>query len=453
VEIKKNDILEIDISGMSHDGFGIGRCGDFVIFTPSCAEGEKIKAKIVCIKKNMAYAHLEQVIKASPSRINPDCDVFYQCGGCVFRHISYEEELRIKQKRVKDTLKKVGHIYIEPEPIIGCSKIYGYRNKAQYPVAYDNKLLIGFYAQSSHRIISCKNCLLQPKSFENLLNVFEQWIINNNVTIYDEKTGKGLLRHIYIRQAEATGEMMLCAVINGDDMPERQLFIEYITKNLPQIASIVLNINKQNTNVILGDKCKIIWGKDTITDILCGLKIEISPLSFYQVNRTQAELLYEIVSEFAQLTGDETLIDLYCGTGTIGLSMAHRVKKVIGVEVVLQAVDNAKSNAAINNITNAEFICADAEEAANRFVSDGLKIDIIIIDPPRKGCTPETIDAIVKMQPQRVIYVSCDPATLSRDLNLFEQNDYKCVKVQPVDMFARTSHVECVVLMYFKGKV
>jgi 23S rRNA (uracil1939-C5)-methyltransferase len=453
VEVKKNDILEIDISSISHDGFGVGRYENFVIFTPACAEGEKIKAKIIYIKKNMAYAQLEQVINASPSRINPDCDVFSQCGGCVFRHISYRQELIIKQKRVKEALEKIGHINIEPEPIIGCNKINRYRNKAQYPVAYDNKLLIGFYAQGSHRIISCKSCLLQPKSFENLLNVFEQWIINNNITIYDEDTGKGILRHIYIRQAEATGEMMVCAVINGDDIPKRQSFIEYITKNVPQIVSIILNINKQNTNVILGDKCKTIWGKDTITDILCGLKIEISPLSFYQVNRAQAELLYNIVAEFAQLTGDEILLDLYCGTGTIGLSMAHRAKKVIGVEVVSQAVENARVNAEINNIANAAFTCADAEEAAHRFISDGLKIDVIVIDPPRKGCTPETIDAIVKMQPQKVIYVSCDPATLSRDLNLFEQNNYKCVKVQPVDMFARTSHVETVVLMYFKGKV
>jgi 23S rRNA (uracil1939-C5)-methyltransferase len=447
VEVKKNDILEIEISGMSHDGFGIGRYGDFVIFTPQCAIGDKIKAKIIYIKKNMAYAKLEQVMIASPSRINPDCDVFYQCGGCVFRHISYQEELKIKQQRVKDSLEKIGHISISPEPIIGCDKINEYRNKAQYPVAYDNKLLIGFYAQGSHRIISCKSCLLQPKVFENLLAAFEQWIIDNNISIYNEKTGEGILRHIYMRQAEVTSEVMLCAVINGDDMPKKQSLIEYIIKSVPQVVSIVVNINKQNTNIILGNKCKTIWGKDTITDILCGLKIEISPLSFYQVNRTQAENLYNIAAEFAQLSSEETLLDLYCGTGTIGLSMARKVKKVIGVEVVPQAVVNAKSNAKINNIENAEFICADAEEAAQRFLSDEYKIDVVVIDPPRKGCTPETIHSIVKMQPKRVIYVSCDPATLARDISLFEINSYKCIKVQPVDMFARTSHVECVVLM------
>jgi 23S rRNA (uracil1939-C5)-methyltransferase len=447
MEIKKNDIIEIDICGTSHDGFGISRYGDFVIFTPLCSEGDKIKAKIVSVKKNMAYARMEQLVVSSPSRISSDCEVFDKCGGCVFRHISYDEELRIKQKRVKEALQKIGHISVEPNAIIGCSKIVGYRNKAQYPVAFDKKLLIGFYAQSSHRIIGCKNCLLQPKSFEQILNIFEQWITQNNITIYDEKTGIGLLRHIYIRQAEVTGETMVCAVINGDDIPEKKNLIDLLTANIPQIVSIVLNINKQNTNVVLGNLCKIICGKNTITDILCGLKIQISPLSFFQVNRTQAELLYNIVAEFANLNAEETLLDLYCGAGTIGLSLAHKVKKIIGVEVVPQAIENAKVNAKINNILNATFICADAEQAAQKLAIEGTKIDIIVVDPPRKGCTSETIKSIIKINPLRVIYVSCDPATLSRDLNLFEQNNYRCVEVQPVDMFARTGHVECVVLL------
>lgn len=447
MEIKKNDIIELDISGTSHDGFGIGRYGDFVIFTPACSEGDKIKAKIVSVKKNMAYARLEQIIVPSTSRMLSDCEVYDKCGGCVFRHISYDEELRIKQKRVKEALQKIGHINVEPNPIIGCSNINGYRNKAQYPVALEKSLLIGFYAKGSHRIIGCKNCLLQPKSFENILNIFEQWITQNNIAIYDEKTGIGLLRHIYIRQAEVSGEMMVCAVINGDDIPEKGSLIELLTKNSPQIVSVVLNINKRNTNVILGNSCQIIWGKDTITDILCGLKIEISPLSFFQVNRTQAERLYNIVSEFAGLTGHETLLDLYCGAGTIGLSMASKVKKIIGVEIVPQAIQNAKVNAKINNILNATFICADAEQAAQTLLIEKTNIDIIVVDPPRKGCTSETINSIIKINPQRIVYVSCDPATLSRDLNLFEQNNYRCEKVQPVDMFARTGHVECVVLI------
>lgn len=451
MELKKNMELELEITGTTHDGNGVGRYEDFVIFVPACAEGERVKVHVVSVKKNLAYAKLLEILRSSHARIDPDCEVFFKCGGCVFRHISYEEELRIKYNRVHDAIRKIGGLSIVPEDILGSPRVDGYRNKAQFPVGYDasSNITAGFFAPRSHRIIPCLSCRLQPEIYTQMLKAVLQWMDQCRVPAYDEQTGKGLVRHIFIRRALATGQTVVCLVINGSakSCPCKDELIKALTVVSVDIVGVVLNINKERTNVILGDKCATIYGTDRVTDILGGVKYEISPLSFYQVNSEQAARLYSIAAEFAGLTGSETLLDMYCGAGTIGLFMSRMVKKVIGVEIVPQAIDDAKRNAEINGITNATFICADAGAAAKKLLSENCRPDVVVLDPPRKGCDALTIDSVVEMSPERIVYVSCDPATLARDLKIFSQKGYKCERVKPVDMFPRTAHVETVVLL------
>jgi 23S rRNA (uracil1939-C5)-methyltransferase len=451
MELKKNMRIELDITGTTHDGSGVGRYDNFVVFTPACVEGERVTAHVLSVKKKLAYAKLVEVIQKSPERIEPDCPVFPKCGGCVFRHISYSEELRIKKQRVSDALKKIGGIDIELEEILPSPEIEGYRNKAEYPVrrAADGGIAIGFYAPHSHRIVSCTSCRLQPPEVSQILKAVLKWMNGFGIEPYDENTGKGLVRHIFVRQSHTNGQTVVCFVINGSAkaFPHKEELISVLKDAEANITGIVLNINKERTNVILGKECVVIYGSDRITDTLDGVKYEISPLSFYQVNSAQAERLYETAAEFAALDGSETLLDMYCGTGTIGLFMAHSAKKVIGVEIVPQAVADAKRNADINGIKNAEFICADAGKAAQQLIESWYKPDVVVLDPPRKGCDALTIDSIAAMSPDRIVYVSCDPATLARDIKVFAQKGYVCTRVKPVDMFPRTSHVECVVLM------
>lgn len=449
MDLKKNQILELEITGMTHDGNGVGRIENFVIFVPACAQGELVRVQILSVKKNLAYAKLLEVIRLGESRIEPDCPVFMKCGGCTFRHITYEEELHVKWTRVRDALRKIAGIEMEPEEILGSENIDGYRNKAQYPVGYDRngELIAGFYAPHSHRIISNMCCRLQPETFGKILAGVLKWMKSCGVSAYDETTGKGLVRHVYLRQARSTGQTVVCLVINGDSVPNADKLVDGLKKISPEICGIILNINKKRTNVILGSKCVTICGSELLTDTLGEVKYEISPLSFYQVNSAQTVKLYNIARDFAQLSAEDTLLDLYCGAGTIGLFMARSVKKVIGVEVVPEAIDDARRNAELNGIENADFICADAGEAAKRLLAEKCKPDVVVVDPPRKGCDDITINSIVEMAPRRVVYVSCDPATLARDIAIFTQKGYKCVRVKPVDMFPRTPHVECVALM------
>lgn len=449
MELKKNMDIELEITGTTHDGSGVGRYGDIVVFVPRCAEGELVKAHILNVKKNLAFGKLTEIIKSSAERIKPDCGVFEKCGGCAYRHISYKEELRVKYTRVSDALKKIGGLSIVPEEILESPQICGYRNKAQFPVGYssDGKITTGFFAPHSHRIVGCPGCMLQPPEFEDILHAAIKFMTDYSVAPYDEKTGTGLVRHIFIRKAEATGQTAVTFVINGDSVPHKEQLVDEIKNVSPDITGIILNINKARTNVILGKKCVTLYGSDRIIDILGGVKFEISPLSFYQVNRKQAERLYTIAADFAQLSSGENLLDMYCGAGTIGLFMAGRVKNVIGVEIVPQAIEDAKRNAQINGFSNARFICSDAGEAAKRLLSEDCRPDVVVLDPPRKGCDALTIDSVVSMSPKRIVYVSCDPATLARDLKIFGQKGYACEKIKPVDMFPRTPHVECVALM------
>ena len=446
--IIKNQEYTVHIIGMTNEGNGVGKIDGFTVFVPLTTVGDKVRVKIVKVCSNYCYAGLEEILESSSDRIPIDCDAFSQCGGCVYRHISYESELRLKQQQVQDAFERIGGISTDYLPICGSEKISGYRNKSQYPLAVDieGKPYAGFYAMRSHRIVPCERCLLLPDQFESIKRKILDFIAENDISIYDEKTGKGLIRHIYLRHAEKTGEIMVVLVCTRKRLPHADRLIEILSSD-PNIASIVVNVNEKNTNVILGESCFVLYGKEQICDVLCSNKINISPLSFYQVNRNQAEKLYEIAKDFAGLTGSEILVDLYCGAGTIGLSMAKQVKQLIGVEIIPQAIENAKENAAQNGISNAEFICADAAKATQMLLWRQLSPDVVVVDPPRKGCGESVVRDIVVMKPKKVVMISCNPATAARDCAMFQEQGYCCVKVQPVDLFPRTAHVETVVLL------
>ena len=445
--LKKNDEIKLNIEAMTSEGSAVAHYEGMAVFVRGAVPGDELIAHIIKVSKSYAIARIKEIINPSPSRIESDCPVSDKCGGCSLRNMTYEEELRYKQSRVADAIKRIGHLDIPIKEIIGADETDCYRNKAQYPVLIENgELKAGFYAYKSHRIIPCGACSLQQSDFKEILEAFALWVKEANISSYDEKTGRGLLRHIYLRKAVATGEIMACAVINADGIPKSDLLIEKLRKT-DGMKSICININKSRSNVILGDKTKIIWGSETICDILLGKKFEISPESFYQVNPSQCEKLYKKAIEYANLTGKENLVDIYCGVGTIGLSMADKAKQLFGIEIVPNAIKNAKRNAEINGITNAEFICADALSGAKELKEKSIKTDIVVLDPPRKGCDKELFDVIEYLNPKRIVYVSCDAATLARDLAILDEKGYKAIKATPVDMFPRTTHVETCVLL------
>lgn len=446
--LKKNDIIELEITGFSSEGSGVGHFDGQAVFVAGAAAGDTVSCVIIKAKKNYAIGKIQHILKASKDRIIPDCSVFPRCGGCQYRHISYEAELSIKTQKVRDAFSRIGHLEIVPDEGVGASSPDRYRNKAQYPVEMANgRLLTGFYAPFSHRVIDCKNCLLQPKEYADILKITAKWCEKFKIPAYDEKTGKGLLRHIYIRKGFSTGEIMVCLVINGDRIFKKDELIQALIKSNSNIKTVLLNHNTENTNVIMGKKETVLYGKGYIEDVLCGKRFRISPLSFYQVNHSQAEKLYEKAAEFALTPDTRVLIDMYCGAGTIGLTMAHKVDKLIGVEIIPEAVEDAKINAKLNNTENARFICADASEAAKILKEEGIKPDTVVLDPPRKGCDSGLLDTVAKMEPERIVYVSCDPATLARDLSVLEEKGYKTIKAVPFDLFPRTVHIETVALV------
>lgn len=444
--MRKNEEIILDIIDVTSDGAGVGRYDGMAVFVPLTAIGDKALVRILKVKKTYCYGKLIEIIEPAHCRILPDCPAFSKCGGCSYRHITYSAEADLKQNKVYECIKRIGNIDMKPQPIICGEDIDGYRNKAQYPVGADGK--VGFYAFHSHRIIPCNNCALQPEFFKELLEVTENWIEQHGIAIYDEEKHKGLLRHIYIRYAEVTNEVMFTAVINGEKLPFADALVEALKGVCPgNLKSVQLNINKENTNVILGQKCEVLWGEPYITDILCGVKVRLSPLSFYQVNRNMAEKLYRKAAEYAEPEGKK-ILDLYCGAGTIGLSMAKEAEDIIGVEIVPEAIEDAKFNAQQNGIENARFICADAKDAAKTLAEEKICADVVIVDPPRKGCSPELIDTVCcDFSPERVVYVSCDSATLARDIKIFAELGYELKEYTPVDLFPRTSHVETVCLL------
>ena len=448
--MKKNDIVKLKITSATAEGSGVGKTEDnIVVFVPMTAIGDEIEARILKVKKTYAFGKIEKIITPSSARISPDCPNFSKCGGCVWRHISYDEELKIKSQKVRDAVERIGGISTEFRPIIGSDRVNRYRNKAQLPVGKDKEggAVIGFYAFHSHRIIDCDDCALQPEIFKTVMDVTRDFIERTNTDIYDESTGKGRLRHLYIRLGEVTNELMVCYVVNGNGLKQEDMLVKMLRESLPNLKTVVFNSNREKTNVILGNKNRVAYGKGYITDVLCRLKFKISPFSFWQVNRAQAEKLYSKAKEYAKLSGDEVLLDLYCGTGTIGLTMAQDCKQLVGVEIVEDAVNDAKANAEANGINNARFICADAPTAAEQLRKEGTAPDVVILDPPRKGCGEELVKTIRKMNPKRVVYVSCDPATLARDLKNFSENGYITHEVTPCDMFPRTAHCESVALL------
>lgn len=443
--LTKNQDIELYIEGFTSEGSGVGHVDGMAVFVSGAAAGDKALVHIIKVKKSYAIGKAIKILKPSKSRIAPDCQAFPSCGGCAFRHISYDAELEMKKQKVESAFLRLGGIDKRVDEIIG-GDITEYRNKAEYPVSFDKKLNIGFYALHTHRIVDCESCVLQPRVFSDIIKIVRKWIIEFGISVYDTEKHRGLLRHIYIRQGAVSKEIMVCLVANGESIPKTDALIDRLQK-IENIKSIVLNINTEKTNVILGNKCETLWGDDYIYDELCGVKIRLSPLSFYQVNHAQAEKLYSRAKEYAELTGNEILLDMYCGAGTIGLSMADKCKEVIGVEIVKPAVEDARNNAKMNDIKNATFYCADASNAAEMFKNKGIKPDVIVVDPPRKGCEASLVETICKMNPNRVVYVSCDPATLARDCKLFDELGYKVEKLTAVDLFPRTVHVESVVLM------
>jgi len=450
--LQKNQLIELTVTGITGEGSGVARyvgedypAPGFVVFIPGTAVGDRLVCRIVKVQKNHAFGKIEELLEASPDRItDAGCPAYGRCGGCNWRHISYEAECRYKQEWVQDTLRRVGGVTAPVLPLKGGDTPDRYRNKAQFPVAPgpDGRPVIGFYAPRSHRIIPCRDCKLQPAGYAAVLDAVEGWMMDNAVPAYDENAHTGLVRHIYVRQAAVTGEMMVCVVCTKRQLPAEDDLVARLVQAAPQMVSLSVNINPDQTNVILGKRTVTLWGADSIVDRLCGLHFRLSPHSFYQVNHAQTEKLYRLAAQAAALTGKETLLDLYCGTGTIGLSMAHTAGAVIGVEVVEAAVRDAKKNAAANRIRNARFICADAAQAAAQLAREGTQVDVVVLDPPRKGCSPDLIDTVAGMTPERVVYVSCDPATLARDLRLFADRGYRTQWVQPVDLFPRTAHCE-----------
>ncbi len=448
--MQKNEIYtQITIEDVTAEGNGVCHVDGMVVFVPGSVPGDVLDIKIVKVLKRYAFGIVMEVRTPSQDRIEPDCALHKQCGGCLFRHMRYEKELELKAKIVQDAFQRLGGLFPEFLPIIGGTERIRYRNKAQYPVSVnkDGKLVCGFYAERSHRIVPVSDCLLQPKVFGAVVHTVLDYAEKRRISAYCEESNTGILRHIYLRKGYYSDEMMVCLVVRKAIERELRGLIDVLTTQFPQVKSIVMNVNPEQTNVILGKKTVTLWGNDVITDTMCGNVVDISPLSFYQVNTAQAERLYGAAKEFAALTGKERLLDLYCGAGTIGLSMADAAGTVLGVEVIPTAVENARANAVRNGIENAEFLCGDAGKIAQRLAKERMLPDVIVADPPRKGCDEQTLDAICQMNPQRIVMISCNPATAARDCAWLCRKQYQIQKVQPVDLFPGTGHVECVVLM------
>ncbi|MBO8157205.1 MAG: 23S rRNA (uracil(1939)-C(5))-methyltransferase RlmD [Bacillaceae bacterium] len=443
--VEKNQVIELKFSDLTHEGNGVGKIDGYPLFVPYALPGEKGKVKVVKVKKNFGYGRLMELTEESPERVEPKCEVYRQCGGCQLQHMSYQMQLEMKHKQVTDALRKIGHITDVPvHPVIGMDEPWRYRNKVQIPVGErEGGLMAGFYQKRSHRMIDMSTCHIQDEDNDRMVETVRRIAEEAGIKPYDEEKHRGVLRHIMVRTGQKTKDIMVVLITRTRDLPHKIKIIEGIREAFPNVKSIVQNVNPKRTNVIMGEETRVLWGDEYIYDEIGDIRFAISARSFYQVNPTQTEKLYNKALEYAQLSGNETVIDAYCGIGTISLFLAQRSKKVYGVEVVPEAVDDAKRNARLNGIDNAEFFVGEAEKVMPWWKAQGLQPDVIVVDPPRKGCDEKLLEAIVDMQPDRVVYVSCNPSTLARDLKFLEEHGFETKEVQPVDMFPQTSHVEC----------
>lgn len=447
----KNDIIELEITGITNEGCGVGKADGIVIFVPFAAVGDRLKVRIVKVNRSHCYGKIEDIITPSSDRIKPDCEAFGKCGGCDFRHISYEAELKAKSMFIYDAFTRIGGLSPEFLPVIPNITQDKYRNKAQYPVRKNEngETVCGFFASRSHRIIQCRNCKLEPDIFSEIRDFVLDFSKEHKISAYNEAEHSGVLRHICIRKGYHSDEICVTLVVRRF-VPQLKALAASLAKKYPSIKSITADINKDKTNVIYSGDERILYGNSTITDTMCGKTFSVSPLSFYQINTPMAEILYTKAAELAE-PDRKNVIDLYCGAGTIGLTMADRAKNVIGVEIVESAIENAKENAELNKAGNVRFLCGDAGQATDILVSEGTEADVVIVDPARKGCDEKTLNNIVKFMPETIVMVSCNAVTAARDCSYLEKHGYKCLTVQGVDLFSRTTHVECLIKLVKKS--
>lgn len=456
---QKNEELIITIDDLGKDGEGIGHAEGYALFVKDTLVGDKVRVKIIKTKKNYGYAKLLELIEASPDRVEPKCPIAKQCGGCQLQHCSYEKQLEFKENKIINCLERIGgftNVRELIEPIIGMEEPYYYRNKAQFPVGYDKNgsLVMGFYAGRTHSIIDNTHCCIQAEINTVILEKVKKFILENHIEAYNEMTHTGLIRHVMTRIGIKTGEIMVCLVINGRILPKKEKLVKELCQ-IEGMTSICININQEKTNVILGKEVEVLWGTGYITDYIGSIKYQISPLSFYQVNPKQTVRLYETALDYAKLKGNEIVWDMYCGIGTISLFLAQKAKYVYGVEIIPQAIEDAKRNAKLNQIENVEFFVGAAEDIVTKQYKENMekmRTNVVVVDPPRKGCDEKLLNTLLEMKPDRIVYVSCDPATLARDLKYLCENGYELKKARGCDMFGMSGHVECVVLMSRKDK-
>ncbi len=449
VPIKKNDEIDVIFEDLTHDGKGVAKVDGYPLFVENALPGEKAKIRVTKLNKGYGFGQMIELDEKSEFRLEPACPIFAECGGCQLQHISYEGQLKAKEKQVRDVLERIGKLEnVIVHPVLGMENPWHYRNKAQVPIGErEGGLVGGFYKQRSHEIVDMEACLIQQEENDDVLQKVKAICGDFGIRAYNEKADKGTLRHIMVRSGKVTGEIMVVLITRTPDIPNRKKLVERIVNEVPGLKSVVQNVNTKRTNVIFGEQTNVLWGEEFIYDYIGDVKFAISARSFYQVNPEQTKVLYDKALEYAGLSGEETVIDAYCGIGTISLFLAQRAKKVYGVEIVPEAVEDARRNAELNDITNVEFEVGEAEKVIPRWYEQGVKADVLVVDPPRKGCDETLLQTITDMKPEKVVYVSCNPATLARDLRVLEDGGYETVQVQPVDMFPQSVHVECVVLM------
>ncbi|MCR2823453.1 23S rRNA (uracil(1939)-C(5))-methyltransferase RlmD [Lederbergia panacisoli] len=447
--VNKNDYIDVTFEDLTHDGNGVAKVEGYPLFVPNGLPGEKAKIKVVKLSKGYGFGRLIELYEESAYRVEPECPIYKECGGCQLQHLSYEGQMMAKEKQVRDVLERIGKLEnVTVHPVLGMEEPWRYRNKSQVPIGeHEGGLIGGFYQRRTHDIIDMEKCLIQMEENDVILQKVKEICSLYGVKAYNEQNHKGTLRHVMARTGKATGEMMIVLITRTVELPNAKQIVAEIVNGIPGVKSIVQNVNTKWTNVIFGDQTKVIWGEEVIYDYIGDIKFAISARSFYQVNPDQTKVLYDKALAYANLSGEETVIDAYCGIGTISLFLAQKAKKVYGVEIVPEAIEDARQNAELNGITNVEFAVGEAETVIPNWYKQGIQADVLVVDPPRKGCDQALLDTIINMKPKKVVYVSCNPATLARDLRILEDGGYKAVEVQPVDMFPQTNHVECCALI------